>query len=73
MGLFGALALSVKAVGGSHGWPKDKQLERDTERLIEENVIWSLFLYLYKYQCFIIDYSVFNSFIPYRFSYIYYI
>lgn len=38
MGLFGALALSVKAVGGSHGWPKDKQLERETHtgRLIEK-------------------------------------
>ncbi len=40
MGLFGALALSVKAVGGSNGWPKDKQLERETHtgRLIEKKI-----------------------------------
>ncbi len=56
MGLFGALALSVKAVGGSHGCPKDKHLEKETHRKTDrEKEIW-IFSFLYKYQCFIIYY-----------------
>ncbi len=58
MGLFGALALSVKAVGGSNGWPKDKQLERETHRKTDREKDICIFHLLYKYQCFIIYYTI---------------
>jgi len=51
-------------VGGSHGWPKDKQMERErkTDRKCDNLYVF----YLYKYQDFIIDHLVIilNSFIP---------